>query len=181
MTLKTGLKILGSAARGFLADNVPMLAAALAFYTALSLAPLLIIFISLTGYLGSGAQEKILQEVLVLAGPQFRDVIRLILENAAAAPGAGMLPGTAGIVAVLLSATIAFAHLHRSLNTIWKYRPGSAPKMSREVLAWLRARARSLFVLLGIGLLLAVAIAGNAVLSLLPPLGGDVWRWVDRG
>lgn len=181
MTPKTGLRILGSAARGFIADNVPMLAAALAFYTALSLAPLLIIFISVTGYLGRAAQERILQEVLVLAGPQFRDVIRLILENAAATPATGLLSGSAGIVAVLLSATIAFAHLHRSLNLIWKYQPHSAPRISREVLTWLRARALSLFVMLGIGLLLLVAIAGNAALSLLPPLGGDVWQSVDRG
>jgi len=77
----------------FLQAGVPDLAAALAFYTLLSLAPLLVLLLWLTASLYPPAQASLVAQIGDLAGPAAAEVARTVLANAQAQPDIGSLAG----------------------------------------------------------------------------------------
>jgi len=138
-------------------------AAALAFFTVFSIAPVLIIAVTVAGVvLGPKAAEGALMEQLEqVVGPQAASVIETALANSQIAE-AGIWPTLLGVVAILLGATTVFAQMQVSFNNIW----GVAPKPSRNSLwLWLQARLRSLGVILAIGLLLLLSLLASVVLN----------------
>lgn len=79
----------------FQKHDVMTLAAALAFYTALSLAPLALLFITVVGFLGADSQANFVTQMKSALGAQAGDAIALIVQNANEHPTAG---GVAGLV-----------------------------------------------------------------------------------
>ncbi len=95
MSFRNGFKILKLAAVGFSNDDAVTLGAALAFYAALSMAPLLLILLAVTSLLGSDTQKQVIQQVQNVSGEQAGSVIGQIVN------GVGML-----IIYMLLFALI---------------------------------------------------------------------------
>jgi membrane protein len=100
--------------------NAARLGAALAYYTLLSLAPLLIFVVAIVAvFFGRHeAQIWILQEVKELVGPQGANAVRNVLRNAHRA-SSGLPAGTIGIVTLFFGASGVFSELRDGLNTIW--------------------------------------------------------------
>jgi membrane protein len=145
-------------------DNVSRLAAALAYYTVFSLAPILVIAVSIAGWLLG--QENVRMEVLgqigEAIGPQARELVAEMIDQAMR-PEGGIIAGIIGLVALLVSATGVFAELQNSLNNIWgvMIRPG------RGILATIKDRLLAFGMVLAIGFLLLVSFIIDALISIL--------------
>jgi membrane protein len=140
-------------------------AGALAFYTLFSLAPLLIILITITGaVLGDDAvRGELSEEIDELIGSQAATAVEDAVERSRI-ERAGVLPSALGFVALLFGATTVFAQMQSSLNQFW----GVEAKPSRSsIVQFLQTRLVSLGLVLIIGFLLLTSFAISTTLAAL--------------
>src|SRR4051812_42446111 len=121
MTLKEFFELLKSAAIKWSEHNAPRLGAALAYYTLLSLAPLLIIVVGICGLAFSEAavKQQVLLQVRDLAGSAGERSVGMLIENAHR-PQTGILATLIALLTLLSGASGVFMELRDSLNTIWE-------------------------------------------------------------
>ena len=145
-------------------DKVPRHGAALAYYTVLSLVPLLVVIIAMIGLIfgREAAEGFILEQIGSLVGPQSADAIKEMIQRASE-PSTGIVATVAATGTLLLGASGVFAQLQDSLNSIW----GVKPKEGRGLWGLVRDRFLSVAALLGTGFLLLVSLALSAALSAL--------------
>jgi membrane protein len=162
--LKSLFGMLKEAAADWNDDNVPRLGAALSYYTIFSLAPLLLITISIAGLVfgQEAAQGRIVHQIDGLLGQDGAKAIEGMLENARK-PATGLLATLAGIATLLFGATGAFNELRTSLNTVWEV---ETPKAG-GLLGMVKARLLSFTMVLGVGFLLLVSLVLSAALAAL--------------
>lgn len=162
MKARDGLNLLKATFSEWIDDKASRLAAALAYYTAFSLAPLLVITIGVAGLVfgDDAAQGKILGELQTVMGP---DGARFVQELIAAArkPASSIAATVIGIVILVFGASGVFGELQDALNTIW----GVKPKEGRGLRGILRDRLFSFTMVLGTGFLLLVSLALSAGLA----------------
>lgn len=143
-------------------DKASRLAAALAFYTILSLAPILVIVIAIAGF-AFGApvvREEIANTIQNLVGRDGADAIKMVMENAAM-PGHNTIAETAGLLVLIFGAAEVFIQLKDSLNDVWDVKP----RLDQGVLGTIREYFFSLSMVVGIGFLLLVSLVVSAALS----------------
>lgn len=106
---------------GWSKHAVPRHAAALAFYTLLSLAPLLLVLVSIAGYWfgQQAAESKILNAIEENAGQDVARFIQNLLMNAGRSEK-GLWAVLFGVVFVLIGASNVFHQLKHSLDAIWE-------------------------------------------------------------
>ncbi|MGZ3723530.1 MAG: YihY/virulence factor BrkB family protein [Bdellovibrionales bacterium] len=102
----------------FIADDTTTLAASLAFYTALSLAPLLILFVSVSARLGTDLQQGLISQVNDLAGRDAAKSVAAVIHGANAEPQLTSIAGFMGVATLLFSASLIFGQLRSTLNRI---------------------------------------------------------------
>lgn len=143
-------------------DKVPRHGAALAYYTVLSLVPLLVVIIASIGLiLGHDVvQTHLLEQIGKLVGPQSAEAIKDMLQRANE-PSKGIVPSVVAAGTLLFGASGVFAQLQDSLNSIW----GVKPKEGRGLWGLLQDRFMSFAALLGTGFLLLVSLVLSAALS----------------
>lgn len=162
-------------------DNIPTQAAALAYFTVFSLAPLLVIVLAVLGliYDQGEARRYIIEELRKLLGPEGADLISNMLE-AANKRGTGVVATVVGLVTLFVGATGVFSHLQQTLNLIWEVKP-------RALSLWQQIQLRliSFGLILAVGFLILVSLVANALLSALSNSvmgalgGGWLWRGLD--
>ena len=153
----------GKFAQRFFDYDVLALAAALSFYTLLSLAPLVLMLLWLTTTLYPSAQEEFFHQIGLLVGPQVEDTARLIVANAERQPGTGSFAALLGTGALLAGASIVFGQLQAALNRVFR---SDATRLG-GVMAWLRKRLLSFGMAIAVGFLLVVSMAVQAALAIL--------------
>lgn len=143
-------------------DKVPRHGAALAYYTVLSLIPLLVVLIAMIGVVfgQEAGQGYILDQIQNLVGPQSAEAIKEMIQRASE-PSTGIIAATLALVTLLFGATSVFAQLQDSLNSIW----GVKPKEGRGLWGLIQDRFLSFAALLGTGFLLLVSLSLSAALS----------------
>ena len=143
-------------------DNAPRLGAALAFYTMLSLAPLLLIIISIAGLFWGedAARGQLLTQASELVGEQGEAAIETMIANSQDTE-TGTLSAILGFLTLLIGATGLFGQLQDALNTIWEVQP----KSGRGIWGMLRDRFLSFAMVLGICFLLLVSLVVSAALA----------------
>ncbi len=146
---------------GFGRDRCATMAAALAFYAAFSLAPMLVIVIAVAGYfVGADAVEgRLIGEIEGLVGAEGARVVEAMLASAwkSGQGGASTWISAGGVV---VGASATFAQLNRALDVIWK-------QVSTEQ-AWftmLRVRLTSFGLVVGIGFLVVVLLVLDTAVS----------------
>jgi membrane protein len=149
----------------WLEDQAPTLGAALAYYTVFSLAPLLIIAISIAGLvLGKeAAQGQIFEELRGLLGTESGKAVQDIVKSASAEPSTSLLATVVGFVTLLFGASGVFGQLQTSLNAIW----GVQPKPGRGLIGIVRDRFLSFGFILAFGFLLLVSLVLTAAIAFL--------------
>lgn len=147
-------------------DNASRLAAALAYYTTFSMAPLLILIIAIAGLVGGqqAVHNQVMNQIEGLIGPQGRAFIESMITSASQ-PRNGLLASGIGIVTLLLGALGVFAELQSSLNTIWEVKPKPVKGMKQGAWRFIKQRMLSFSLVLAIGFVLLAALAVNAALS----------------
>ncbi|MHB0992454.1 MAG: YihY/virulence factor BrkB family protein [Burkholderiales bacterium] len=155
--------------------QVLTLSAALAFYTALSLAPLLLITLSVVGLLGGKSQLHLLEQIRSVLGDPASAAVTTVIDNAQQRPHLGSLAGIAGIVILLFSASSVFAQLQFSLNTIWDCQT----QTSASWWVLIRRRLLSIGMVISFGFLALVSLLVSAVLSYVLTNDGEIWQIVN--
>ncbi|MCL5279159.1 MAG: YihY/virulence factor BrkB family protein [Planctomycetes bacterium] len=153
MKLRAIWQVPKNAVYSFFMDNGFTLAAALAFYAILSIAPLLILLVTLTGLVSDSTGQQIIAQTEKLIGPQASQGVELIVKNAKAQRFAATASAVTGLVILLLSATTAFGQLQSALNAIFNVR------WKRGILiGWLYKRLMSLLMVLVVGIVLIATV-----------------------
>src|SRR5437773_7330096 len=150
--------------------NAPRLGASLAFYTLLSLTPLLIVVVSI-GSLVFGlqtAQTEIVRQVYGLVGPEGAKLIQAVLAGSRNT-GHGVMATLIGLVILLFGASAMLIELRDALNIMWDL-PAAAETTLQNIVRLVRARLFSFAVVLAIGFLLLVSLSFNATLAALGQL-----------
>ena len=168
--LPAGYALLRDAARNWIDDYAQSMGAALAFYTVLSIAPLLLIVIAVAGFVfgEDAARGEIYQQLHGMLGSHGALAVQDLLESASRR-AQGASAAAFGAVLLFVGATTVFAELQDALDRIWR-----VPRRQRSSGLWglLRARLLSFGLILGIGFLLVVSLAASAALRALS-------RWWD--
>ena len=143
-------------------DKAPRLAAALAYYTAFSIAPLLVIVIAVAGlaFGREAARGQIVDQIGGQIGIETAEIIQTMIENTND-EDTGIIATVIGVVTVILGAAGFFGQLQDALNTVWEV----APKSGGGIIGMLKARFLSFTMVLGIGFLLIVSLLASASLS----------------
>jgi membrane protein len=163
-----------TAVKGFGRDDVVILSAALAFYAMLSLAPLLILLVTGTSLLGEDTQQRVVQQVDKVVGPQASQTIETIITQAKARQAAAATSAILGLAATLLAATGGLIQLQTALNRIFKVRVRRG-----FIFAWLSKRFLSLLLILLIGAILVASVVISSAISVILPQGGLIWQIVN--
>src|SRR5690606_18500142 len=148
--------------RRFLELNLLAQAASLAFYTLLSLAPLLVILLWVTASFHGSAQDAIVAQVGAIVGSDAAQVADTVIEHADREPSVGSLAGLWSTLFLLIGSTAVFARLQDVLNLIFRTDARRLP----GIRAWLRKRVLSFGVVLALGFLLLLATTVNTLLQL---------------
>ncbi|HEX7637028.1 MAG TPA: YihY/virulence factor BrkB family protein [Burkholderiaceae bacterium] len=180
MYLRRQVDVVKKAAAAWVDDRAQTMGAALSYYTVFSLAPLLLIAISVAGLVfgedaARGAVVRQLQGLIGRAGAQ---VVEDLLRHAAR-PAQGTLAALVGVAVLLVGATSVFSELQDDLDAIWK-----APRRARVSGAWalVRARVLSIGMILAIGFLMLVSLAASAAFDALGAwAGGWLPGWAVVG
>jgi membrane protein len=152
-------------------DYASSMGAALAYYTMFSIAPLLLIVISVAGlFFGEqAARGEILDQLEGLMGVEGAHAVQALLASVNH-PKAGVLATLFGVGALVIGATTVIGELQNALDRIWR-----APRRRSEgsIVNWLHSRLLSLGMIMGTGFLLMVSLLASALLA-------GLQRWFGR-
>jgi membrane protein len=149
-------------AREYWSHRPMELAAALSYYTLLSLAPLVLVAVALAGLVFERAavEGKLVTEMNLLVGPEGSEVVKTVLRHARDREK-GALSVMVGIAVLVLGATTVFVQLQNSLNRIWKV---ESPHAS-VLWVFVKERLLSLAMVLAVGFLLLVSLIVSAAIA----------------
>ncbi|HEX7004171.1 MAG TPA: YihY/virulence factor BrkB family protein [Trueperaceae bacterium] len=177
-------QVLKQTVKEFGEDQAPRLAAALAYYTIFSIAPLLVIVLAIVGFVygSEEARSQLMSQLQARIGPDAANLIGTMVERTSQ-QGGGILATVIGIVTLLIGATTVFAQLQGALNKIWDV----AADRSRGIRKLLLVRLEGLGMVLALGFVLLVSFALQAALNVilssfsgLLPGGNVVWFIVNQ-
>jgi membrane protein len=159
---KTWQAIKRSVLNDFSSYSISKLSAALAYYTIFSLAPLVIIMISIAGFFyGESAIEgKIYEEFNVLVGEQASLQIQNIIKTATLS-GSLNRASIWGIIGLLLSAAGIFSEMQSSVNIIWNIKTKAKKAIRKLILN----RLLSFLLVIGMGFIVVLFLIINTILD----------------
>ncbi|MBV9970439.1 MAG: YihY/virulence factor BrkB family protein [Xanthobacteraceae bacterium] len=160
-------QIIKETAYGFIEDEALSRGAAIAFYTATSIAPVLLIAIAIAGIIfgQDAARDAITAQLSGLMGEQTARLLQTAVASASQ-KSSGTLATIVGLVTLILTASGAFGEMQSALNAIWKAQP-TGTTVSRLI----RARIISLGLVAALGFLLIVSLVVSAALT---AVGGEL-------
>ena len=146
-------------------DNCLRLAASLAYYTALSLAPLLLLIVGVVGLVLDRQQvaTQLATQLEGLMGQAGRELVTSILTTTS--PQGSLLATVIGLVTLCIGATAVFGELQATMNLIWEVQPAPTSGVWAGIWAWLRERIFSLAIVFALAFLLLVSLVISAALA----------------
>ena len=147
----------------WLDDYAPSMGAALSYYTVFSLAPLLVIVISVAGLIfgADAVRGAIFSQIDGLMGADAARGIQDLLSSVSK-PSTGILGTILGVVVLLIGATTVFGELQDALDRIWR---APARATSSGLLTLVRTRMLSFGMILGIAFLLMISLVTGAAIA----------------
>jgi membrane protein len=159
--LKKTVILTTCAARYWSSDNASTTGAALAFYCAFSLAPLLVIVLTLAGLIvgATAAYGQVGAQLNSVFRPSTAAIVLQAVKTAQQPQG--LLATMISVVTLLISATTVLAAIEAALEQIWN----SAAITPQGVRGWLRTRFLSFGFILTLGFLLLVSLTVSTALA----------------
>ncbi len=139
-------------------DRAQRLGASVAFYTLLSLSPLLVVLVALAAMVfgKEAAQGQLALEVQHLIGVEEAEALQTIIQRADK-PAVGLVATLVSGITLMISASSVAAELQDALNTIWRV-TGPPRTIFRSIISLVKERFYSLAIVLGGGLLLLISV-----------------------
>ncbi|HTB67385.1 MAG TPA: YihY/virulence factor BrkB family protein [Steroidobacteraceae bacterium] len=144
-------------------DNASTVGAALAFYCAFSLAPLLVILSTFAGFIigSAAAYGQIGYQLNALFGPATAKILLGAVKSSQQSQGT--LATWISAVTLVISATTVFSALESALESIWE----DTTPATRGIRGWVRRRLLSVGFILALGFLLLVSLTVTTALATL--------------
>jgi membrane protein len=160
--------LLGESFDAWNKHKAPRLGASLAFYTLLSLTPLLLVMVAIIGLVFGRltAQHEVVRQVQMLIGTQGAKATEALLK-ASRNTTHGIIATTVGMVTLLFGASGVMIELRDALNTIWEVPTPELTGIRSRVVSYIKERLFSFAMLLSIGFILVVSLAITAWISAL--------------
>lgn len=161
--IKTYWQILKQTVNDFMDDKVLKLSAALSYYTIFSIAPMLIVIITLCDvFLGKEAIEgSVYGQINDMVGNEAALQIQQMIKNAALS-GDSTWATVVGIVTLIIGATSVFGEIQDSINFIWQLKA----KPKNGLIKMLLNRLLSFSMVVSLGFILMVSLAMNGIIEL---------------
>jgi membrane protein len=158
---RRGFALVNCALRSWSADDVSTTGAALAYYCAFSLAPLLVIVLAIAGLVigRESAYSHLNAQLVALFGAPTAKTLLTAAQSAEHFEG--VLSTTLSIATLMIGATTVLSALQTALDQIWR----SGTLVKPGVWGWLRARFLSLGFILALGFLLLVSLTVSTALA----------------
>lgn len=174
-------RLLVDTVSSWIEDFAPSMGAALSYYTLFSLAPLLLIVVSVAGLVfgEEAARGEVFGQLQGMLGDEGAAAVQSLLQSVDVG-GKGPLGSIVGVVLLAIGATTVFGELQSDLDRIWR-----SPRRQRPSGIWglLRTRLLSFGLILALGFLLIVSLVVSAAISALgkwwSPVFGD-WEWLAQ-
>jgi membrane protein len=159
---------------GWRGDFAPSMGAGIAYYTAFSLGPLLVVIIAIAGVVfgADAASGYVYAQLSDLLGQSGAQAVREMVERSGRTDD-GILAPIIGVALLLLGATTVFAELQSDLDRIWR---APAAKKAEGLWGLLRRRVLSLGMVVSIGFLMLVSLVMSAALAALAKWWGG---WLE--
>lgn len=158
-------RLLVDTVSSWIEDFAPSMGAALSYYTLFSLAPLLLIIVSVAGLVfgEEAARGEVFAQLQGLLGDDGASAVQNLLQGVEVS-GKGPLGSIVGIALLAVGATTVFAELQSALDRIWR-----SPRQNKPSGIWgtIRSRLLSFGLILSLGFLLIVSLVVSAALSAL--------------
>ena len=156
-------RVFRQASSEWINDNAPRLGASVAFYTLLSLAPVIVIAVAVAAvvYGQEAAQGRLASEIRGVAGPEVARTIQEIIRGAYK-PRTGVIATLLGLATLVFGASSIFVELHDAMNTIWHVSLPPDRTNAATVIRLIRDRFYSFATVLGTGFMLLVSLVLNA-------------------
>ncbi|MEM5329649.1 YihY/virulence factor BrkB family protein [Paraburkholderia sp. JHI2823] len=158
------------ALRQFIANRCPSLAASIAFYSAFSLAPTLVMVIAVAGWFfgDATARGELFGQVQKVLGDDAAAAVTTIVQHAHRAGSTGGVAAIVSLALLVIGASATFSSLHSALNIVW---PPDAARTS-SVMALVRVRLVSFGLVLGVAFLLIVSLVLDTAI-----IFAGQWLW----
>ncbi len=149
-------------------DNVPRLGAALAYYTALSLAPLVVVVVAVAGlaFGKQAVQGELLWQIQNTVGKDGAAFIQQLIQSAGH-QRSGIIATVLALLTLFFGATTCVVELTDALNTIWHVPASTQGSSLKSMIVYMRKRIVSFAMVLGVGFLLLVSLVISAWLAVL--------------
>lgn len=156
-------RVFRQASSEWINDNAPRLGASVAFYTLLSLAPVIVIAVAVAAaiYGQEAAQGRFASEIQGVAGPEVARTIQAIISGAYK-PRTGVIATLLGLATFAFGASSMFVELHDAMNIIWDVPLPLDRNNAATIIRLIRDRFYSFATVLGIGFLLLVSLVLSA-------------------
>jgi membrane protein len=170
--LRAAWEVVSAAAADWVDDKAAQMGAALAFYSVLSLAPLVVIALSIVSLFfdANAAGAQFMAQIESMVGAEGSKAIGGMLESAEKQETTGGLAAVLGIATLLFGASGVFGQLQEAMNTIWDV----PAKKGGGIWGMIRSRFLSFTMVLGTGFLLLVSLLLSALIA---NVGQQVGRW----
>lgn len=143
------------------------MASSLAFYTSISLAPLLILFVSWSSRLDLDVQQNLLTEIRKLIGSQGAEIFAIIMTSAHTRADLSNFASLASTAIMLITSSFVFGELRSSLNEIFETRDANPPFRGfiNEVVFFFRDHALHVGLVIGFFGVLLVSLLASSFFS----------------
>ncbi|MBS1971738.1 MAG: YihY/virulence factor BrkB family protein [Bdellovibrionales bacterium] len=152
-------------------DGIFQMAASLAYYTALSLSPLLILLITFLSSMGPSFKTELINEIHGLVGGQAAEALSIVIQNADKGERAKGVSSLFGFLTLLISAGGIFQELRTSLNKIFETKISEAPSKEQNVfwttsIEFLKQKIFNMGMVLTFVFILIISLVISSVISL---------------
>jgi membrane protein len=163
--LRTAASVLWIAIQRMFEDDALPLAAALAYYSLLSMAPLLLVVVSVAGTFFADGQVhmQLIEQMRRLVGEEGAELTRTVIEHTGSEERSQWSLAI-GAFLTLLGASTVFGQLQYALNRVWRVK--AAPRVA-FIMSFIKQRILSFALVLSVGFLLMVSLVISAVLGTL--------------
>ena len=149
-------------------------AASLAYYTALSLAPLLMLFLLISSQFSYDLKKNFLSQIHSLMGNEAASAIESVIQNAKARPDLMSISGIVGVLTLLLSSSLIFGELRSALNVIFdvEIKDEDHPILHRTWL-FVKVRIFQMGLVLGFLFIMIVSLVISTVITSTVTIAGS--------
>jgi len=178
--LSFAFRLLKQVVEEWTSDNAMSWSASVAFYTLLSLAPLLVLTVAIAGFVYGqhAAQSELISGLRELVSPDISPAVQILLTSPHQ-PSTGLVAIVFGGIVLFFGASSVLAELHDALNAIWHVPVDRNVTKAAALFRLIKERLYSFAVIIGFGILLLVSVALNSWLGALETIFG--WQFMNSG